>query len=176
MLSELGRREKPIWTSVGESMPVAWVSLAPQNEKRSSQPKRASLHFRDLPRRDPPKMARLTEADTIAGPAGPFRASENLAPLVVGEIERTDGGKANQHQNSTYYDIDNQELTSFSVEDFVRRVTADRSRAHPLFLPFLPVMVLIVFRLVSSCRIMSLLPTMAAGTLASRRRMVARPT
>ena len=51
------------------------------------------------------------------GPAGPFRASENLAPLVVGEIERTDGSKANQHQNSTYYDINNQELTSFSVED-----------------------------------------------------------
>jgi hypothetical protein len=42
---------------------------------------------------------------------------KNLAHLVVGEIERTDDGKANQHQNSTYYDIDNQELTSFSVED-----------------------------------------------------------
>src|SRR5215470_7099360 len=53
------------------------------------------------------------------GPAGPFRASETLAPLVVGETERTDGHKANQHQNSTYYYIDNQELTSFSVEDLL---------------------------------------------------------
>ena len=52
----------------------------------------------------------------IAGdrPAGRSGRRINLAPLVVGEIERTDGGKANQHQNGTYYDIDNQELTSFS--------------------------------------------------------------
>ena len=55
----------------------------------------------------------------IAGdrPAGRSGRRINLAPLVVGEIERTDGGKANQHQNSTYYDIDNQALTSFSEED-----------------------------------------------------------
>jgi hypothetical protein len=52
MLSELGRREKLVWTSVGETMPVAWVSLALQNEKRSSQPERASLHFRGLSRRE----------------------------------------------------------------------------------------------------------------------------
>ena len=31
--SELGRREKPIWTRVGESMAVPCVSSAPQNEK-----------------------------------------------------------------------------------------------------------------------------------------------
>jgi hypothetical protein len=44
MLSELGRREKLIGTSVGETMGL----LSASNEKRSSQPERASLHFRGV--------------------------------------------------------------------------------------------------------------------------------
>jgi hypothetical protein len=47
----IGPQRKANLDKRGESMPVAWVFLAPQNEKRSSEPKRTGLHFRDWPRR-----------------------------------------------------------------------------------------------------------------------------